>query len=121
MQQNEYAGSGNLKISEDVIAAIAGTATSEIKGVAGLSPRPVTDVRGLIPKKGIGKSIKLAIKDGEAVIDVFVDIKIGAKIPETAEQVQTKVKDAVQNMTGITVNKVNVHVSGLVLPQPVNE
>ena len=50
-------------------------------------------------------------------MDISVNLKYGANIPEVAETLQKAVKDAVQNMTGITVSKVNVHVAGIVFPQ----
>lgn len=115
MMDKNYTETGSLKISEDVLAAIAGNATKEIKGVAGLALRPIPENLGLFHKKSADKGIRISIKDGEAVIDVFVSIYDGAKIPETSEQIQTRVKETVQNMTGITVSKVNVHISSLVI------
>lgn len=121
MLQNSFTDTGSLKISEDVLAAIAGNATKEIKGVAGLSLRPAQDGLNLFHKKSTEKAIKLEIKDGEAVIDIFVSLYNGVKIPDTSEQIQTRVKETVQNMTGITVSKVNVHISGLVIAQTAQE
>lgn len=117
MVQNEYTDAGSLKISEDVLVAIAGNATREINGVAGLSLRPAQDGLSFFHKKDSDKAIKLEIKDGEAVIDIFVSLYNGIKIPDTAEQIQARVKETVQNMTGITVSKVNVHISGLVIAE----
>lgn len=121
MLQNGYADTGSLKISEDVLAAIAGNAAKEIKGVAGLSLRPMPDNLGLFRKKSTEKAVKLEIKDGEAVIDIYVTLYNGVKIPDTSEQIQTRVKETVQNMTGITVSKVNVHISGLVIAEAAQE
>jgi uncharacterized alkaline shock family protein YloU len=117
MVQNGYKDTGSLKISEDVLAAIAGNATKEIKGVAGLSLRPAPDGFDFFHKKSTGKAIRLEIKDGEAIIDIFVTLYNGVKIPDTSEQIQVRVKETVQNMTGITVSKVNVHISGLVIAE----
>jgi uncharacterized alkaline shock family protein YloU len=121
MEQNGFADTGSLKISEDVLAAIAGNATREIKGVAELSLRPNSDGINLFHKKSIGKAIRLEIKDGDAVIDIYVNIFSGVKIPEMSEQIQSRVKETIQNMTGITVSKVNVHISGLVIAEAVQE
>lgn len=120
MDTDSYNNVGSLKISEDVIATIAGIATGEIKGVAGLSPRPGSSegrVLGLLGKKSLNKSIHLEMRDGEAVIDVYVNLYLGAKIPDTAAEIQARVKDAVQTMTGIAVSKVNVHISGVIIQQ----
>ncbi|MDR3552705.1 MAG: Asp23/Gls24 family envelope stress response protein [Clostridia bacterium] len=124
MEQSKYRDNGSLKISEEVISKIAGLTTNEIKGVAGLSLRPnITDAkfRGILAKNSIGRAIRLEMREGEAVIDVFVNLYLGAKIPEVASEIQSKVKDAIQNMTGITVSKVNVHVSGVIISQQEDE
>jgi uncharacterized alkaline shock family protein YloU len=116
MENNGYARDGSLKISEEVISTIASIATTEIKGVAGLSPRPNSDIRGILrSKKGVKKGIGLETKDGEAIVDIYVSIYHGVRIPDVAGEIQVKVKDALQNMTGITVSKVNVHITGLSL------
>ena len=52
-----------------------------------------------------------------SLANTYTPIKYGANIPEVAETLQKTVKDAVQNMTGITISKVNVHVAGIVFPQ----
>lgn len=118
MEDNGYTDTGSLKISEDVLAAIAGNAAKEIKGVAGLSLRPTPENFGLFQKKGSSeKAIKLEVKDGEAVIDIYVSIYNGVKIPETSEQIQSRVKETIQNMTGMAVSKVNVHISSLVIKE----
>jgi len=116
MENNGYTRDGSLKISEEVISTIASMATAEIKGVAGLSPRPNSDIRGILrSKKDVKKSIALETKDGEAVVDIYVNIYHGVRIPDVANEIQIRVKDALQNMTGITVSKVNVHITGLSL------
>lgn len=118
MEQYGNSGDGSLKISEEVISTIAGMAASEINGVAGLSLRPNPDLKGIFhsrhTQKNVSKAIRLEVKEGDATIDVFVNLYMGTKIPEVASEIQSRVKDAVQNMTGITVSKVNVHVAGVV-------
>lgn len=118
MEQYGNSNEGSLKISEEVISTIAGMAASEINGVAGLSLRPNPDLKGFFSsrhtQKNVSKAIRLEVKDGDATIDVYVNLYMGTKIPDVAAEIQSRVKDAVQNMTGITVSKVNVHVAGVV-------
>ncbi|AVQ95865.1 Asp23/Gls24 family envelope stress response protein [Ethanoligenens harbinense] len=115
MGYNTYAEDGSLKISEDVIATIAGTAAADVKGIAGLSLRPFSDIKGIMRHKPAGHAIRMEMHDGEAVLDISVNLYLGAHIPEVATELQTRVKDAVQTMTGISVSKVHVHVAGVVL------
>lgn len=115
MGYNSYAEDGGLKISEDVIATIARTAASDVKGVAGLSLRPLSDMKGFLKHKPGYHAIRMEMHDGEAVLDVSVNLYLGARIPDVAAELQTRIKDAVQTMTGISVSKVHVHVAGVVL------
>jgi uncharacterized alkaline shock family protein YloU len=116
LEQNGYANEGSLKISEEVLSTIAGLAASEVNGVAGLTTCPNPDFKGLLrTKRGAAKAIHIDIKDGEATLDVYVNLYLGVRIPDAAIEIQTRVKDAVQTMTSITVSKVNVHVAGVTI------
>ena len=124
MENSSYKQNGNLRISEEVISTIAGLTTSEIKGVAGMLLRPVSSELkfGFFGnKRSLSKAIHVEVKDGEVIIDIFVNLYIGTKIPEVASQIQQRVKEAVQNMTGLTVARVNVHVSGIIIDQTETE
>ncbi len=103
---------GSLKISKEVIASIAGTAAKEINGVADLATF-TTNIKGWLMKKQSPKPIIINLSDDVATIDIHVVLKNGAKIPETSEKIQNAVKEAVQNMTGITVSRVNICVAGI--------
>lgn len=109
---------GSLRISQDVIAAIASHAASEIQGV--IPVENMGAIRNIVTKKGISKPISINLADDIAVIDMMVNLKDGTKIPAASEQVQQAVKDAVQNMTGITVSKVNIQVAGIVFDEPLS-
>lgn len=117
---NNYGKNGNLKISEEVISTIAGLTTSEIKGVAGMLLRPDSPEAkaGLFgAKRSMGKAVRVDVRDGEVIIDIYVNLYTGTRIPDIAAEIQTRVKEAVQSMTGLTVAKVNVHVAGIIIEQ----
>ncbi len=105
-------GAGSLKISHDVVASIAGYTATEIQGVAGLASIS-TNLAGWLWEKQIAKPVTVTISDGVAVIDISLVIRSGVKIPAVSKQVQAAVKEAVQNMTGIVVSRVNLHISGI--------
>ena len=114
MSDKSYRSSeGSCIISEDVIATIAGTAAMEGPGVASMAQRPV-DIRGFMGPAS-AKSVKVINNESETVVDVYVNLRLDARIQEVAGQVQRSVKTAVQSMTGKPVTKVNVHVAGIVL------
>lgn len=103
-----------IKISSDVIAVIAGVAVSEVPGVysmAGGFAGGITEV--LKGKKNLAKGIKVEATDTKAKIDVNIIVEYGARIPDVAFEIQNRVKKAVENMTGLKVEEVNVQVQGV--------
>jgi hypothetical protein len=107
-------GTEGIKISSDVIAVIAGVAVSEVPGVFGMAggfAGGITEV--LKGKKNLAKGIKVDTTDNKAKIDVNIIVDYGARIPDVAFEIQNRVKTAVENMTGLKVEEVNVHVQGV--------
>ena len=110
MDIKDNKGASTLSISEDVIASIATTAAKDIKGVAGFSNR-VPDVKSALKGKSPLKSVRVLKNDTDIVITIYVSLEEGAKLTTVATEVQKAVKEAVQNMTGKVVSKVNVVIS----------
>ena len=107
-------GTEGIKISSDVIAVIAGVAVSEVPGVFGMAggfAGGITEV--LKGKKNLAKGIKVDTTDNKAKIDVNIIVDYWARIPDVAFEIQNRVKTAVENMTGLKVEEVNVHVQGV--------
>lgn len=105
---------GNVKISVDVIAKVASIATSEVKGVAGMSSSAIGDLAGILGAKKKGsRGVKVDLSNDSCVIDVFIIVDYGVKIPDIAWEVQESVKNSVESMTGMDVTKVNIHVEGV--------
>lgn len=109
---SKESGAGSLKISHDVIASIAGYTATEVEGVAGLASIS-TNLAGWLWEKQIVKPVTVTLNDGVAVIDISLLIRSGSKIPAVSKRVQAAVKEAVQNMTGIVVSRVNLNISGI--------
>ncbi|MEE1279778.1 MAG: Asp23/Gls24 family envelope stress response protein [Oscillospiraceae bacterium] len=119
MNQNDISErieTGNLKISEDVIASITNIASKEVEGVAELTTSHA-NIKGLFKSKPAKSAVIVDLNDGVAVIDVYLKLKYGAKVQTVSGELQKKVKDSVQNMTGIAVSKVNVHICGIVIEE----
>lgn len=112
--------SGSIKIADEVVSIIAGLATVEVEGVAGMSGGFVGGIAEMLGKRNLTKGVKAAVGETETAVDLFVIIDYGASIPEVAKNVQTNVKKAIETMTGLQVVQVNVHVLGVKL-QPLAE
>ena len=103
-----------IQISNDVVAVIAGVAVSEVQGVAGMAGGFAGGISEVFSgKKNLAKGIKADIEDGKAKLDVNIIVEYGSRIPDVAFEIQNRVKKAVENMTGLKVEEVNVHVQGV--------
>ncbi|HHW56690.1 MAG TPA: Asp23/Gls24 family envelope stress response protein [Clostridia bacterium] len=110
---NENQELGTIKISEEVVSIIAGLAATEVSGVAGMSGGVVNGLSEMLGRKNLGKGVKVEVGEKEVSIDLYLIVDYGVRIPEVAWNVQENVKNAVENMTGLKVVEVNIHVQGV--------
>ncbi len=98
---------GQVRIADDALAVIAGTAALEAEGVAGLSGAS-------LGRKQLSKGVAIAVEGDTLCATVEIIVKPGVKIQDVSRDVQQKVKNAIETMTGLTVKEVNVGVSAQV-------
>ena len=104
----------NIKIADDVVAVIAGVAVSEVQGVYEMSGGFAGGISEVLSgKKNLAKGIKVEINEKTTKIDVNIIVEYGTRIPDVAFEIQNRVKKAVESMTGLKVEEVNVHVQGV--------
>ncbi len=104
---------GSISIAEDVVAAIAADAVAEIEGVGSMCQNMTEQItEQFTGKKGL-RGVRAEVRDGDIIIDVYLMVRYGYVIPETARKVQDSVSAAVSGMTGYSVQAVNVHVGGI--------
>lgn len=106
--------SGNVKISDEVIATIAQIAANEVDGIIGTGSSFAGEIKQILSKKApAGKGVKVVTENGEVTVDISVVVEYGAKIPAVSWELQENVKKNVESMTGLSVRKVNIHVVGI--------
>ncbi|MBO9609042.1 MAG: Asp23/Gls24 family envelope stress response protein [Paenibacillaceae bacterium] len=101
---------GNIQIAPEVIEVIAGLATIEVEGVAGMSGGFAGGIAELLGRKNLSKGVKVEVGQKEAAVDVSIIIEYGSKIPRVSSDIQRSVKQAIETMTGLGVVEVNVHI-----------
>lgn len=101
---------GTIQIAPEVIEVIAGLATIEVEGIAGMSGGFAGGIAELLGRKNVSKGVKVEVGQKEAAVDVSVIIQYGFKIPEVALEVQENIKRSIEVMTGLNVVEVNVHI-----------
>lgn len=102
----------NVKISEEVIQTIAGIAVGEVKGLS-LPPSLAEGLVEKFVKKNYGKGVRIEMNENEVSLEIHVFVEYGLKIQPLAAELQETIKCNIENMTNLTVVKVDVMVDGI--------
>ena len=119
MEISKQTPQGGVIISEEAVSSIVTNAAKDVTGVTGFSNKP-DDVVSTIKKGSLKVMSPVRVfQDGDDLdISVYINIASGIKIQPVAEEVQRVVKEAVQNMTGKLVSKVNVIIASVEDDEP---
>ncbi len=110
MENSQTGKKGTLRVSESVIVTIAKNAALEIDGVYKI-PSKSFRIKSLLSSPSDPCDIRVSMTEGVCALSVPIVIKSGYNSVTVSEQIQERVKSAVQSMTGVTVAKVDVTVS----------
>lgn len=106
---------GKITITDDLIASIAGYAAVENYGIVGMNSKKASDsFVELFGKDNMRRGVKVTIISPEVIdIDLYVTLEYGVSLPAVAQNAKSNVKYRVEEMAGITVRAVNVHVENI--------
>lgn len=104
---------GSVHIADEVIAIIAGMAATEVEGVAGMVGKFTGELVELLGKKNLSKGVLVSVGEGFVTLELSIIIELGVQVLEVTKAVQEKVKNAVETMTGLEVQDVNIKVAGV--------
>ena len=105
--------SGEVKIADEVVAIIAGLATTEVEGVGSMAGNITNEIVSRLGMKNLSKGIMVEVMDDEVKVDVAINIDYGYSIPEVSAKVQDRIKSTIENMTGMNVAVVNVRIASV--------
>lgn len=105
---------GEVNIVPEVIATIISRTVINIPGVAGLATHAKGGIGTLLGIKELEKGIKVDLKENKEVsTTISVILEYGSIIIQVAREIQKKVKEELENKTGLKVTGVNVNVQGV--------
>lgn len=104
---------GVVQIADDVVAMIASLATTEVEGVCAMAGNITNELMSRVGMKKLTKGVKVEVLNNSVVVWLAVTVEYGYNIPATCQKVQTKVKNAIENMTGLTCADVNIRIAGV--------
>ncbi len=106
---------GQVQISNEVVTIIAGLAATEVKGVASMVGNITNELVSKLGIKNLSKGVKITIEDDAVNVDLALNLDYGFSIPKTCGQVQEKVKTAIESMTGLKVENVNIKIANVTM------
>lgn len=109
----EVSSIGEVMIADDVIATIAGLAATEVEGVAAMQGNITKELVERLGMKNLNKGIRIRVDENGVSVDLSVMMRYGYSIPKTCKAIQDKVKSAIENMVGLSVEVINVHIVGV--------
>ena len=110
--QND-ASKGEIKIADEVVAIIAALPATEVEGVASMAGNITNELIGKLGMKNLSKGVKVDVLEGIVTVSLALNLKYNYSIVEVSARVQEKVKNAIENMTGLEVADVNIKVAGV--------
>ena len=113
MAEQEGKGIGEVKIASDVVAVIAALAATEVEGVHAMAGNITNELIGKLGRKNLSKGVKVQMEAGVVHVDMMINVRYGYNIPKVSEQVQDRVCQQIEMMTGLEVTEVNVRVAGV--------
>lgn len=104
---------GLVQIADDVVAMIASLAATEVDGVNAMAGNITNELMSRVGMKKLTKGVRVVVQDGNVTVDLAIMMDYGFNIPSTCRDVQLKVKNAIENMTGLTCSDVNIRIMGI--------
>jgi uncharacterized alkaline shock family protein YloU len=113
---------GNINISRMTIETLIYLVLKDIKGVVVPRKTRLRELSNKINKstpeknEGISQEIKIEIKPDSVIVNLFLIINYGIRIPDLTWEIQAKVKERLKEIAGLDVNIINIHINGIRYP-----
>lgn len=104
---------GEVHIADEVVAIIAGLAATEVEGVASMAGNITNELVSKLGMKSLSRGVKVTVLEGVVTVDLSLNIEYGKNVLETSRAVQERVKTSIENMTGLEVADVNIHIASV--------
>src|SRR5690606_14161453 len=110
-----HTNDGQVTITNDVIATIAGGTAVECYGIVGMASKSqIRDgISEILRKENYSKGIVVRQEDDKLHIDMYIIVSYGTKISEIASNVQSQVKYALNQSLGLSIDSVNIYIQGV--------
>jgi len=117
---------GEINITKETIRSIVSLRLADVKGVVGSRKSIIKEITDMLrgdmsenETEEANRTIKVEIKDNKPLINLFIIIKYGVRIPDIAWDIQSRVKEGLIKKLGIEINEIDIHVQGIQFPKKI--
>ena len=105
---------GEIVISDEVLATLAGVTAVKCYGIVGMASKRASDgIVQLLGIENLSRGVKVQTTEDDIEIGLYIIVEYGVSISTVAKNVIETVKYSVENYTGLTVDRVNVFVESV--------
>lgn len=98
-----------ITVAPSVLITIARHAAESVKGVARMGQIPV-DVIRVLRGQPAGSGIVMEVEGQSVRLNLYLLVKPGVNMREVSREVQRAVKRAIEDLVGMKVTAVNIHI-----------
>jgi len=102
---------GQITYANEVISTIVSVATTEVEGISGIVG--ATSISGILAKGKTPRGVRVDMNGQDVNVDVSVTVDYGMPIQKVGRSAQENVRKSIESMTGLHVEKVDLHVVGV--------
>ncbi|MGB2783816.1 MAG: Asp23/Gls24 family envelope stress response protein, partial [Atribacterota bacterium] len=115
---------GQIEISKETIESIVSLNLADVKGVVGSRKTIIKEITEMLmgdtDKSELNissRTVKIEIKNNKPLINLYIIIKYGVRIPDIAWDIQNRIKKSIKNKLGININEIDIHIEGIQFPK----
>lgn len=115
---------GEINITKETIRSIVSLNLADVKGVVGNRKSIIKEITDMLKgdtneneTEEAVRSIKVEIKDNKPLINLYIIIKYGVRIPDIAWDIQSRVKENLMKKLNTDINEIDIHVQGIQFPK----
>ena len=115
---------GEINITKETIRSIVSLNLADVKGVVGSRKSIIKEITDMLrgetsenETEEATRTIKVEIKDNKPLINLYIIIKYGVRIPDIAWDIQSRVKEGLMKKLGTEINEIDIHVQGIQFPK----
>lgn len=107
---------GDVRFSAEYFSTLVGEAAKSCYGVAAMAPRSMADtVKGLVRGTDISeKGVSVTQEGGRLIIELHIAVSYGLNISTAARSITHRVRDEVEQATGLKVARIVVSVDDVI-------